>query len=58
MNYGKVVEDVMQECRKTFMRNDICVTQWSDEELSKEVRSTAKREEEPLTVSIVSRSLT
>jgi hypothetical protein len=40
MNLSKVVEDVMQECRKTLPRNDICVAQWPDEELSKEIRST------------------
>ena len=40
MNSSKVVEDVMQECRKAPPRNDICIAQWSDEELSKEMRST------------------
>jgi hypothetical protein len=37
MNFGEVVEDVVQECRKTLPGDDIRVAQRSDEELSKEM---------------------
>ena len=43
MNLGKVVEDIMQECRKTLPRDDICITQRPDEELSMEIRTTLKK---------------